>query len=107
MGLREEDRVVFFRSMIAEVGLDALLATGDGVSHPASAASVAPPTKPQRVNVLEAYGVRDSDAALEKQVSETIARYDTNGDGIFEPHELRTIVRDLLFKVQQDAAIRD
>ena len=107
MGLREEDRVVFFRSMIAEVGLDALLATGDGVSRPASAASVASPPKPQRVNVLETYGVQDSDAALEKQVSETIARYDTNGDGIFEPHELRTIVRDLLFKGQQDAAIRD
>ncbi len=114
MGLRERDRVVFFRSMIAEVGLDALLASGEGGtmggSRPASAASVpsvASSTKPQRANPLEAYGVQDSDAALEQQVSETIAHYDTNGDGIFEPQELRTIVRDLLVKGQRDAAICD
>lgn len=113
MGLRDRNRVVFFRSMMAEVGLDALLAgSGGGAdgSRPASAtssASVASSTAPKSVNPLEAYSVPDSDAALEAQVSRTIAHYDTNGDGIFEPDELRCIVRELLVKGQQDAAIRD
>jgi hypothetical protein len=117
MGLKESDRVVFFRSMLAEVGLDALLASGaedSDASRPASAASVGSVASAvsvssgvPRANPLEHYGVLDSNAALEQRVSETIAHYDTNGDGIFEPAELRTIVRDLLIKGQEDAAFRD
>ena len=109
MGLKEADRKIFFRSMLAEVGMDAVLATAaqpEPDKQPAATeeppADSAPPPPP-----LSSFGVQDSNAALEDKVSQTIARYDTNGDGIFEPAELRTIVRDLLVQGQEDAAIRD
>ena len=115
MGLREPDRVVFFRSMLAEVGLDALLASGEASasgSRPPSAAESTSSSaliideRPPQHNPLEAYGVQDSETALEKRVAATIAHYSENVSDE-SPFDVKTVVRGLLVRGQEDAAFRD